>query len=119
MPVKARLAAVRPAFAIVARRMSGLYDLMLLVDPTAPEERRTAAISEAESMIDSGGDGGPRRLGPAMRDQDGKDPPEREIPPPSPQSGPVDQPAAEERRVERWQRNAPPPSGEFTPDPGP
>jgi small subunit ribosomal protein S6 len=36
--------------------MSGLYDLMLLVDPTAPEERRTAAISEAESMIDSGGE---------------------------------------------------------------
>ena len=36
--------------------MSGLYDLMLLVDPTAPEERRTAAISEAESLIDSGGE---------------------------------------------------------------
>ena len=29
---------------------------MLLIDPTAPEERRTAAISEAESMIDSGGE---------------------------------------------------------------
>ena len=56
MPVKAGLAAVRPAFAIVARRMSGLYDLMLLVDPTAPEERRTAAISEAESLINSGGE---------------------------------------------------------------
>jgi small subunit ribosomal protein S6 len=36
--------------------MSGLYDLMLLVDPTAPEERRTAAISEAESLINSGGE---------------------------------------------------------------
>ena len=44
------------AFAIVARRMSGFYDLMLLLDPTAPEERRTAAISEAESMINSGGE---------------------------------------------------------------
>jgi small subunit ribosomal protein S6 len=36
--------------------MSGFYDLMLLLDPTAPEERRNAAISEAESMIGSGGE---------------------------------------------------------------
>jgi len=36
--------------------MPGYYDLMLLVDPTAPEERRNAAISEAESMINSGGE---------------------------------------------------------------
>ena len=36
--------------------MSGFYDLMLLLDPTAPEERRNAAISEAESMISSGGE---------------------------------------------------------------
>jgi small subunit ribosomal protein S6 len=36
--------------------MPGYYDLMLLVDPTAPEERRSAAISEAESMINSGGE---------------------------------------------------------------
>jgi len=36
--------------------MPGLYDLMLLVDPTAPEERRAAAISEAESLINSGGE---------------------------------------------------------------
>jgi small subunit ribosomal protein S6 len=36
--------------------MSRLYDLMLLIDPTAPEERRNAAISEAESMINSGGE---------------------------------------------------------------
>ncbi len=36
--------------------MSGFYDLMLLIDPTAPEERRTAAISEAESLISSGGE---------------------------------------------------------------
>jgi small subunit ribosomal protein S6 len=36
--------------------MSGFYDLMLLLDPTAPEERRTAAISETESLIGSGGE---------------------------------------------------------------
>jgi small subunit ribosomal protein S6 len=38
------------------RSMARLYDLMLLVDPNAPEERRTAAVSEAESMINSGGE---------------------------------------------------------------
>jgi small subunit ribosomal protein S6 len=31
--------------------MAGLYDLMLLIDPNAPEERRSAAISEAESLM--------------------------------------------------------------------
>ena len=36
--------------------MSGFYDLMLLLDPTAPEERRNAAIAETESMIGSGGE---------------------------------------------------------------
>jgi small subunit ribosomal protein S6 len=36
--------------------MSRLYDLMLLVDPAAPEERRNAAVSETESMIGSGGE---------------------------------------------------------------
>ena len=36
--------------------MSGLYDLMLLVDPTAPEERRNAVVSEAESMMSQGGE---------------------------------------------------------------
>jgi len=36
--------------------MSGYYDLMLMLDPTAPEERRNAAISETESMINSGGE---------------------------------------------------------------
>jgi small subunit ribosomal protein S6 len=36
--------------------MAGFYDLMLLLDPTAPEERRSAAISETESMIGSGGE---------------------------------------------------------------
>ncbi len=35
--------------------MAGLYDLTLLIDPNAPEERRTAAVSEAESLIGSGG----------------------------------------------------------------
>jgi small subunit ribosomal protein S6 len=44
------------ASAKVAGRMAGFYDLMLLLDPTAPEERRTAAISETESMINSGGE---------------------------------------------------------------
>ena len=48
--------------------MARLYDQMLLVDPTAPEERRNAAISEAEWMINSGGqlvgsyDWGTRRM---------------------------------------------------------
>ena len=36
--------------------MARLYDLMLLIDPNAPEERRTAAISEAESLLNSGGE---------------------------------------------------------------
>jgi small subunit ribosomal protein S6 len=70
MPVKARAAGGSPllpnsndappakpgASAIVARRMSGYYDLMLMLDPTAPEARRNAAISETESMINSGGE---------------------------------------------------------------
>jgi small subunit ribosomal protein S6 len=48
--------------------MAGLYDLMLLVDPNAPEERRTGAVSEAESLIGAGGtlvgsyDWGQRRM---------------------------------------------------------
>ena len=32
-----------------------MYDLMLLIDPTAPDERREAVIAEVESMIQSGG----------------------------------------------------------------
>ena len=36
--------------------MAGLYDLMLLIDPNAPEERRTGAVSEAESLLSSGGE---------------------------------------------------------------
>ena len=44
------------------------YDMMVLLDSTAPEERRDAAISEIESLIASGGemietyDWGQRRL---------------------------------------------------------
>jgi small subunit ribosomal protein S6 len=45
----------RPA-ANLPGAMVRLYDLMLLIDPTAPEERRTAAISEAQSLINSGGE---------------------------------------------------------------
>src|SRR3954454_14328093 len=36
--------------------MAAVYDLMLLIDPNAPEERRTAAVSEAESLLGSGGE---------------------------------------------------------------
>jgi small subunit ribosomal protein S6 len=36
--------------------MAGFYDLVLLIDPNAPEERRTAAVSEAESLLGSGGE---------------------------------------------------------------
>jgi small subunit ribosomal protein S6 len=57
------------ASAIVTPLMAGLYDLMLLVDPTAPEERRDAVIAEVESLIQQGGgeiagsyDWGQRRL---------------------------------------------------------
>ena len=38
------------------RSMARLYDLMVLYDPTAPDERRAAAISEVESLIGSGGE---------------------------------------------------------------
>ena len=54
--MKLTAAVVRPAFAIVARRVPGLYDLMLLIDPNAPEERRTAVISETESMLNTDGE---------------------------------------------------------------
>jgi small subunit ribosomal protein S6 len=49
--------------------MAGLYDLMLLLDPAAPDERRAGALAEVESLIGSGGgeiagayDWGQRRL---------------------------------------------------------
>jgi small subunit ribosomal protein S6 len=34
--------------------MAGLYDLMVLVDPTAPDERRAAVLSEVETLIQDG-----------------------------------------------------------------
>jgi small subunit ribosomal protein S6 len=36
--------------------MTGFYDLVLLIDPNAPEDRRTAAVSEAESLLGAGGE---------------------------------------------------------------
>ena len=45
-----------------------LYDLMLLLDANAPDERRQAILSEVQSMLDSGGsivgvhDWGKRRI---------------------------------------------------------
>lgn len=48
--------------------MAGFYDLMLLVDPTAPDERRDAVRAEVGSLISAGGelvdstDWGNRRL---------------------------------------------------------
>ncbi len=36
--------------------MSGTYDLMLLLDPNAPDERREAAVAEAQSLIGDGGE---------------------------------------------------------------
>jgi small subunit ribosomal protein S6 len=36
--------------------MARLYDLMVLFDPTAPDERRAAAIAEVESLVGSGGE---------------------------------------------------------------
>lgn len=33
-----------------------LYDLIVLVDPNAPEERRTAVVSEVEQMLNTGGE---------------------------------------------------------------
>ena len=42
-----------------------IYDLMVLLDTTAPEEQRAKVLAEAEAMIKSGGpvvaaDSGPR-----------------------------------------------------------
>ena len=48
--------------------MAALYDLMLMLDPTAPEERQEEIAREVRSMIESGGslvgahDWGTRRL---------------------------------------------------------
>lgn len=55
------------AVAIVRRSMARLYDLMLLVDPAAPEERQSAVLSEVEQLLSGGQvqgahDWGTRRL---------------------------------------------------------
>lgn len=48
--------------------MTALYDLMLMLDPTAPDERQDEIVREVQSMIESGGqlvgshDWGTRRL---------------------------------------------------------
>jgi small subunit ribosomal protein S6 len=48
--------------------MARLYDLMILLDPDAPDDRQSTVVSEVESMIASGGelvghhDWGVRRL---------------------------------------------------------
>ena len=44
-----------PLAAIVSRPMSRLYDLMLLLDSSAPEDRQREMIAEVESMLSSGG----------------------------------------------------------------
>jgi small subunit ribosomal protein S6 len=61
MPSKARRTALSPRLghkvaANLPRSMTGFYDLVLLIDPNAPEERRTSAVSEAESLLSSGGE---------------------------------------------------------------
>jgi len=71
-PHKAVAIASRPSgdtpIAIVTRLMPHLYDLMLLIDSNASEERRQAILSEVQSMMDSGGtiesvhDWGQRRI---------------------------------------------------------
>jgi small subunit ribosomal protein S6 len=54
--------------AMVARSMARVYDLMVLIDPNAPEEQRSAVVSEVESLVDADGelvgdhDWGQRRL---------------------------------------------------------
>jgi small subunit ribosomal protein S6 len=53
---------------MVLGRMAGLYDLMLLLDPNAPEERQREIVDNVRSAIDGGGgivgehDWGTRRL---------------------------------------------------------
>ena len=73
-PVHVRRRRPRPAFApgtpaahcYRAPAMAGLYDLMLLMDPTAPDERREAVIAEVETLISRGRrDRRQLRLGPA------------------------------------------------------
>src|SRR2546423_1140590 len=53
---------------MVRRRVAGLYDLLVLIDADAPEERRSAALSEVQQLVADGGelvgahDWGVRRL---------------------------------------------------------
>jgi small subunit ribosomal protein S6 len=53
---------------MVARSMARVYDLMVLIDPNAPEEQRSAVVSEVESLVGANGelvgehDWGQRRL---------------------------------------------------------
>ena len=54
-PSKRRRAGTHPLAAIVSRPMARLYDLMLLIDSSAPEERQREIISEIESRLGSGG----------------------------------------------------------------
>jgi small subunit ribosomal protein S6 len=55
-------------FAIVTRPMARLYDLMLLIDPNAPDGRQDEVMREVQSMIEAGGtlvgahDWGERRM---------------------------------------------------------
>ena len=43
--------ACKGGVAIVTRSMANLYDLMLLVDPAAPEERQSAVIREVQQLL--------------------------------------------------------------------
>jgi len=44
------------AVAIVPRPVAALYDLVVLIDANAPEERRSGALAEIESLIADGGE---------------------------------------------------------------
>jgi small subunit ribosomal protein S6 len=54
-PSKPLQAGTHPLAAIVSRPMERLYDLMLLIDSSAPEERQREIISEIESMLGNSG----------------------------------------------------------------
>ena len=45
----------RRGTAIVPRSMAHLYDLMLLLDATAPDERRQEILADVQQMIEDGG----------------------------------------------------------------
>lgn len=54
-PSKPSGAGTLPLAGMVSRPMVRLYDLMLLIDSSAPEERQREIIAEVESMLGSGG----------------------------------------------------------------